>query len=86
MQDVIAEDAEDCRGERGERRTSWVGQVSRRSLRVFSANSAINGYFLLYWLQLGAQLVHGGHVVEAGEVGVAGQGLALLAVYQDLHF
>ena len=41
---------------------------------------------LLDGLQLGRKLVDGGDVVEAGEIGVAGQGFTLFAVDQNLHF
>ena len=31
------------------------------------------------------ELVHGGHVVEGGEVGVAGEGVAFFAIDENLH-
>jgi hypothetical protein len=41
---------------------------------------------LLRGLELGSELVDGGYVVEAGEVGVAGEGFAFFAVDQDFYF
>src|SRR5580658_5054789 len=40
---------------------------------------------LLHGLQLGGELVDGGYVVEAGQVGVPGEGFALFAVDQNLY-
>ena len=40
---------------------------------------------LLSWLELRGELIDGGYVVEAGEVGVAGEGFALFAVDENFY-
>jgi len=45
----------------------------------------LDGFYSLGVLQLGYYLGYGGDLVEIGEVGVAGQGVALSALYQNLY-